>query len=69
MNIEKAIFRIHEVMTSKTSKKEADAFIRNLVSNIMCDLQDKNDFTPEKLEERLVIELQIFEELAKRNAA
>lgn len=69
MNTVKAIFKIHSVMTSKTSKKEADIFIRNLVSNILGDLQDQNEFTPEKLEERLINELQTFEKLAKQDAA
>lgn len=65
MSTVKAIFKIHSVMTSKTSKKEADIFIRNLVSNIMGDLQDQNKFTPEKLKERLINELQTLEELLR----
>lgn len=69
MDAVKAIFKILSIMASRTNKKEADLFIRNLVSNIMAELQDQNDFSSLKLEERLTDELQTFELIAKRDAA
>lgn len=69
MDAVKAIFKIHSIMASRTNKKEADLFIRNLVSNIMAELQDQNDFSSLKLEKRLTDELQTFELIAKRDAA
>lgn len=69
MDTTKTIFKIHSIMTTKTSKKEADIFIRNLISNIMGDLQDNNEFTPEKFEAKLIDELQTFEKFAKKDVA
>ncbi len=65
----KSIFGIHAIFAAKASKKEADMFIRNLVSNTMAELQERGEFTPEKLEEALVKELADFEKMGKKEVA
>ena len=69
MSLTKSIFKIHEIYKANTNKKDADEFIRLLVSNTMSDLQEEGKFSPENLEEALARELIDFEKMSKKKTA
>lgn len=69
MHLTNSIFKIHSIYANKTNKKEADEFVRMLVSNIMGDLQDQGKFSPENLEAAMARELADFEKMSKKKIA
>lgn len=69
MHLTQSIFKIHFLYARKTNKKEADEFVRMLVSNLMGDLQDKGEFTPENLEKVMAHELADFEKMSSKKTA
>lgn len=69
MHLTQSIFKIHSLYAKKTNKKDADEFVRMLVSNIMGDLQDKGEFSPQNLEKALAQELADFEKMTSKKTA
>ena len=49
MSISKTIFKIHSIIKSKIGEKDANIYIRNLTSNLISELQDKNLFDDKNL--------------------
>jgi len=69
MSLTESIFKIHKFFEERTSKKEADAYIRDLLSVEIYFLQEENRFTPENLEKRIHDEYVSIEEAFKNKVA
>lgn len=69
MKLSESIIEIHSIFKAKTSQKDADIFIKALVSNIISELLEEGRFNSFELERAVKKELQDLKRMSSTSAA